>query len=287
LEYTPTKSGQYKFTVNFDGKAIGGNHKNPFGLLVVPNVAYGPTSIASGDGLKKGSVGGKNEFDLQTRDRFDNVVTKGGAKVGGDATHQESGKKVPLKVKDNGDGTYKVSYPDVKTKGKWLITPVVADEAVKNAPFEVYVAPGGFDPNATDVDIPKPGHAGRRGPRVSVKDNEGNLREGFDDDVEADLTPKMKIEKVKARSNGDGTYDIDYPASLLPGPYEIEIRVNGHNAPKSPFTGPVELKELSSEHSSALKNTVPLQAAVFNRLLLNATEAEREAVIAALKGLKQ
>jgi len=242
--------------------------------------------VSSGEGLKKASDGGKNEFDLQTSDRYDNVVTKGGAKVNGVVTHKDTGVKTNLKVRDNGDGTYKIAYPDVKAKGKWLIAPLVADEAVKDSPFEVYVAPGGFDPNGTDVQIPNPGHAGRRGPKVSVKDSEGNLREGFDDDVEADLTPKMKISKIKARSNGDGTYEVDYPPNLLPGDYEIDIRVNGHNAPKSPFTGPVQLKELTPEHSSALQETVPSQAAIFNRLLLNATDAERDAVVAALKALK-
>jgi len=250
-------------------------------------VPYGPTSIASGEGVTKASVGGKNEFDLQTHDKFENVVTKGGAAVAGNVTHKETGAVVPLTVKDNGNGTYKLAYAGVKTKGKWLVAPTVANEAVKDSPFEVYVAPGGFDLNNTGVEIPKPGHAGRRGPKVSVKDSEGNLREGFDDDVEADLTPKMKIPKVKAKSNGDGTYDIDYPANLLPGDYEIDIRVNGQNAPKAPFTGPVQLKELTPEHSQALKETVPEQAALFNRLLLNDTEAERDAIVASLKALKK
>jgi len=286
LEYTPVKAGQYQFAVQLDGTNIGG-HKNPFGLLCIPNEPYGPTSVSSGEGLAKASVGGKNEFDLQTRDKYDNVVTKGGAKVGGQVAHKETGVVVPLTVKDNGDGTYKIGYPGVKAKGKWSIAPVVADEAVKDSPFEVYVAPGGFDNNNTVVEIPKPGHAGRRGPKVSVKDNEGNLREGFDDDVEADLTPKIKIPRVKARSNGDGTYEIDYPPNLLPGDYEIDIRVNGQNAPKSPFVGPVELKQLSPEHSQALQETVPEQAAVFNRLLLNATDSERESIIKTLQSLKK
>jgi len=286
LEYTPIKAGQYQFAVQFNGANIGG-HKNPFGLLCIPNEPYGPTSVSSGEGLSKASVGGKNEFDLQTRDKYDNVVTKGGAKVGGQVTHKDSGVVVPLTVKDNGDGTYKIAYPGVKSKGKWSIAPQVADEAVKDSPFEVYVAPGGFDINNTDVEIPKPGQAGRRGPKVSVKDNEGNLREGFDDDVEADLTPKLKIPKVKARSNGDGTYEIDYPANLLPGDYEMDIRVNGQNVPKSPFTGPVELKQLTPEHTQALQETVPEQASVFNRLLLNATDSEREAIINALQSLKK
>jgi filamin len=284
LSYTPTKSGQYKFTVSFEDKAIGG-HKNPFGLKVIPAAAYGPTSVASGDGIKKGTIGDKNELDVQSRDRFDNVITKGGAKVGGKVTHQESNSDVALTVKDNGDGTYKLSFSGVAKIGKYLVAPLVADELVKDAPFQIYVAPGGFDLSKTGVDVPNPSQAGRRGPKVSVRDNQGNLREGCDDKVEADLTPKIKIPNVKARSNGDGTYEIDYPPNLLPGNYEMDIRVNGQDVPKSPFNANVTLKELSPEQSQALKDIVPEAAATYERMLLNATEAERESIVASLKKL--
>jgi len=284
LTYTPTKAGQYQFTVLFDDKAIGG-HKNPFGLKVIPAEPYGPTSVSSGDGIKKGAVGSKNEFALETHDRFDNVVTKGGAKVGGKVVHEESKEEVPLTVADNGNGTYKLAYGGVTKMGKYSIEPTVAGELVKGAPFQVHVAPGGFDLSKTGVEIPKPSEAGRKGPKVSVRDTQGNLRQGFDDDVEADLTPKMKIPKVKGRSNGDGTYEVDYPPTLLPGAYDIDIRVNGQAAPKSPFQADVSLNPLSDEHSAALSQTVPAEAAVFDRLLKNATESERAAVIGALKRL--
>jgi len=282
LDYTPIKAGQYQLAVKLDGTNIGG-HKNPFGLLCIPAEPHGPTSIASGEGLTKAAVGGKNEFALQTRDRYDNVVTKGGARVGGNVSHKDGSASVALKVVDNNNGTYKLSYADVKKKGQWLIAPTVANEGVKDSPFEVYVAPGGFDPNGTVVDIPKPGHAGRRGPKVSVKDNEGNLREGIDDEVLADLTPKIKLTGIKGKSNGDGTYDVDYPPTLLPGDYDVHIRVNGKDAPGVPFNAPVQLHPLSAEQTSAIKQSAGDAASVFQRLLLNATEAEREAVIKALQ----
>jgi len=240
--------------------------------------------VASGPGLKNGEVGGaNNKFQVETRDDFDNKLTQGGSDVKAELVNDATGEKVPVTIRDNGDGTYSAEYPGVKQAGDYTLTPTVNGQRVVDAPFKVKVAPGGFDPNNTGVEIPNPGYAGRKGPKVSVKDKQGNLRAGFDDDVEADLTPKMKITKIKARSNGDGTYDVEYPANLLPGAYEIDIRVNGHNAPKAPFNGAVQLKELSSAHSSALKQLVPNDAAVFERLLLNATDAERDQVIAALK----
>jgi len=193
-----------------------------------------------------------------------------------------TGEQTPVSVKDNGDGTYSCEYPNVAKAGDYTLTPTVNGENVKDAPFHVKVGAGGFDPNNTGVDIPNPGFAGRKGPKVSVKDKQGNLRAGFDDDVEADLTPKMKIPKVKAKSNGDGTYDVEYPANLLPGEYEIDIRVNGHNAPKAPFKGAVQKTAVSGDHQAKAAQAAGSAAAILNKALLELTEAEREQLLAAL-----
>jgi filamin len=286
VTYTPKKVGDYQVSVDL-AKTLLGGHANPFGIKVSPAGAGG-RSVASGPGLKNAEVGGdQNKFSVEARDDFDNKLTKGGDKVAAELVNDATGEKVPVAVKDNGDGTYSAEYPGITKAGNYTLTPTVNGQAVVDAPFKVKVNPGGFDPNNTGVEIPNPGHAGRKGPKVSVKDKQGNLRAGFDDDVEADLTPKMKIPKIKAKSNGDGTYEIDYPANLLPGAYEIDIRVNNSNVPNAPFNSQVELKELTPEHSQALDETVPENKALFQRLLLNATEAERDAVVKALKALKQ
>jgi len=190
--------------------------------------------------------------------------------------NQATGEKVPVQVRDNGNGTYSCAYPGVSKAGTYTITPTVNGEKVKKAPFTVKVSPGGFDLSKTGVDIPNPGYTGRLGPKVTVRDNQGNARAGLDDDVEADLTPKMKIAKIKAKNNGDGTYDVEYPSNLLPGAYEIDIRVNGKNAPKSPFQGDVKQTALSGEHQS--RSGHPLLA----KALLSLTEAERDQLLQAI-----
>jgi len=285
LSYTPTKTGDYQFQVNLDKTAVGG-HQNPFPLVVIP-AAAGARSVASGPGIKAATVGDANPFQVEARDDFDNKLTKGGDDVKGDLVNDATGEKVPVVVKDNGNGTYSASYPALSKAGNYTLTPTVNGKPVVDAPFKIVATPGGFDLNNTGVEIPKPGFAGRKGPKVSVKDKQGNLRAGFDDSVEADLTPKLKINGVKAKSNGDGTYDIEYPANLLPGDYEIDIRVNGQNAPKSPFNGPVQHNPVKSEHSQALKAVVGKDAGLFERLFLSATDSERDTIIAALNGLKQ
>jgi len=187
-----------------------------------------------------------------------------------------------VNVKDNGDGTYSAEYPGVAKAGDYTLTPVVNGEPVKDAPFQVKVGAGGFDPNNTGVEIPNPGYTGRKGPKVSVKDKQGNLRAGFDDDVEADLTPKLKIAKLKAKSNGDGTYDVDYPSNLLPGEYEIDVRVNGQAAPRGPFRGDVKKTAVSQDHAQRANAAGGNAGAILNKALLELSEAERETLLAAL-----
>jgi len=272
LSYTPAKVGQYQFTVKLDNAPIGG-HTNPFPLLVIPGKAGG-NSTAYGPGLEAGTVGSENPFTVETRDAFDNKLTQGGSDVQVDMVNDATGERVPVQIKDNGDGSYKCAYPGVAKAGNYTITPKVNGEAVKKAPFKVKVAPGGFDLSKTGVEIPNPGFTGRRGPKITVRDNQGNPRAGCDDDVEADLTPKMKIPKVKAKSNGDGTYEVEYPSDLLPGMYEIDIRVNGQNAPKTPFSGDVKRNPLSGEHAQRASGN-----AVLVKALGTLTEAEREELL--------
>lgn len=282
LSYTPKKVGQYQVSVNVDSTPIGG-HNNPFPLLVVPADPKGANSVAHGPGLSKAVVGGdNNKFTVETRDAFDNPVKKGGAKVEADLVNDETGEKFPVSVKDNGDGTYACEYPAVPKAGNYTLTPKVNGEQIKDAPFKVKVAAGGFDPNNTTVDVPNPGYAGRKGPKITVKDKQGNPRAGEDDDVEADLTPKMKISKLKAKNNGDGTYDIEYPSNLLPGAYDIDVRVNGKSAPKTPYSGDVKKAELSDDHKQRAQKVGGGAGDILSKALVELTEAEREKLLAAL-----
>lgn len=169
--------------------------------------------------------------------------------------------------------------------GTYTLMPTVANEAVEEAPFALHVSAGAFDPTLTSVDVPRPGQVGRHGPRVAVRDAHGNLRAGCDDEVEADLTPVLKLAGLKARSDGNGVYAVDYPPNLLPGRYDVDVRVNGAVVPSGPFTADVEPLALSDEHAQAVDEVVPGVASLLKRLLSHTTEAERSAVVAALRGL--
>jgi len=242
LDYTPIKTGKYSFLVAFDNKPIGGG-KNPFGLIVIPADPYGPTSPASGAGLSKGVAGEENPFDLQVRDKYENNLVKGGAAVAGSLTHTESGEVVPLKVKDNGDGTYRGTYPDIKKAGTYKLVPTVAGEAVKDAPFTVTVSEAGADA----------AHFVWEGLNL---DGDGNnvvvagttesftviARDRFDNRI---TTGGLKITgqiagpkdvAVKVTDNQDGSYKLEYTPTKT-GQYALTVRLDATpiGGSKNPF----------------------------------------------------
>lgn len=282
LTYTPVVIGQYQFAVDVDGTLIGGSEKNPFGLKVIPAGADGANSIAHGPGVSGGVVGEENPFQVDTYDAFGNKVSDGGADVAGQLVHQETGEVVPVTVKDNGDGTYSCNYSGVTKTGPYTLLPTVGGEPVKDAPFTINVGAGGFDPNNTDVEFPDKNVAGRKGPTIKVKDNNGNLRAGCGDKVEADLIPKLTIGPVSATDNGDGTFDLDYPANLHPGDYDVAVRVNGATAPNVPFGIEMETEEIGEEQQAAINNIGGDAAGVLSKALALVSESERQQIIDAL-----
>jgi len=270
--YIAERPGQFTLDIQVKKQGI---KSNPFHPTVKPGEPSPGHCEAFGPGISAATAGVEVGFTVVTKDVAGNKIPRGGANIR--AVFKDPKGDVAVRVADNNDGTYACTYT-ARTAGTHQLSVVVATQfngtgEIKNAPFSVKVAAGAFDIGQTGVEIPNPGFTGRKGPKVTVKDNLGNPRAGHEDDVEADLTPKLKISKVKAKSNGDGTYDVEYPSNLLPGAYEIDIRVNGQNAPKSPFTGDVKKNPLSGEHQGRAGH--PLLA----KALLELTEAEREQVL--------
>jgi hypothetical protein len=86
------------------------------------------------------------------------------------------------------------SFPKVKRAGNYSLLPTLDDQPIKDAPFNVTVAPGGFLLDNTEVTFPDVSHnssppflivclfvffqesvCGLPGPRVALKDAEQNL----------------------------------------------------------------------------------------------------------------
>lgn len=68
----------------------------------------------------------------------------GGAKISGHIT-APNGQNVSIIARDNGDGTYDCSYPEITLPGSHSLQPQLNGEAVKDAPFTVVIEPGAAD----------------------------------------------------------------------------------------------------------------------------------------------
>jgi hypothetical protein len=260
-----------------DGSRIGGK-TNPVPILVSPAAADGSQSVAYGPGISKATIGQDNRFKVQSRDAFGNDIKHGGDKVGG-SLKAPDGSIVPIQVADNGDGTYDCTYPGVAKAGTHALTPTVAGSAVRDAPFKLDVGSGGTDPNNTKTTL-KP----NLGYDVELRDAFGNKRTRTKrDKVECTAVPLTPV-VCKATRNEDGTFALRFPGNFK-GDYEAKVVVNGHVAPGGPFKGSVKDAPISGEHKAAIANSqlAPV-ASLFERLLLNATEAERARIIGAISG---
>lgn len=56
-----------------------------------------------------------------------------------------NGKLVPIVAKDNKDGTYTCTYPDITLDGIHSLEPKLNGDLIKDAPFKLAVEPGEAD----------------------------------------------------------------------------------------------------------------------------------------------
>jgi len=277
VEYTPFKSGPYTLTIKApDGNKIGGA-KNPLGIIVSPASADGKHSVAKGPGIEEGHIGKDNQFTIQARDAFGNDIKNGGAPIGG-AIVAPDGTSVPIKAKDNGDGTYLCSYPSIAKSGPHLLTPTLAGSPIKDAPFKINVNSGDTDPNKTAVKV-RPGV----GMDVELRDNHGNKRVKTQKDTVVCEAKPLTSHNLKATRNEDGTFAVHWPGHFA-GDYEAKVLVNGAPAPGGPWKSTVTQPPVSQQHQAAIAQHLPQVSSLMSRLLLHATPAERDRIVAALGG---
>jgi len=269
-----------------DNTKIGGKH-NPFPFVVIPAGPDAKNTVAHGKGIEVAVVGDDNPFTIETRDAFNNKVPVGGADVGGQLRNLETGAIVPLVVEDQGDGTYRASYPDLTKTGNYELTPTVDGVPIKNAPFRVKAQPGGTNIDNTTVDFPEVNVSGMLGPVVSLRDDNDNLRASGGDVVMAELLPKSRLPPVKAKDKGDGTFEVFYPPNAR-GKYEVTVKVNGKEAPGGPFEVDVDDNPITPDQAKQVDKLLPSNVAgTFKRLLGDADPSERDELLKALAALKK
>lgn len=254
----------------------------PFKVTVGPGSANAAFTVATGSGTSSTVSGLPTQVIVQTFDKFGNKVKEGGAPINGEVI--TNGESTPVKVVDNGDGTYTVDY-QINKIGNSTLNLKIGDEFIKGAPFTVRVDPGDVSVENTEVDLQTIGRAGLSIGVVHLQDEHHNTRLGGGDQVLAVCKPVSQV-SVAAHDNGDGSYNIIYPPNAK-GKYKVSVSVNGNPAPLGPWDVEVKTNELKPEAKQQISKVLPKSANILSRLLSHTDDSERAIMLSELAALKK
>ncbi|NWT75223.1 FLNC protein, partial [Prunella himalayana] len=218
VTYTPATDGPYTVSVKYGGQEV---PRSPFKVTALPT--HDASKVrASGPGLSAGGIPASLpvEFTIDARDAGEGLLTV--------QILDPEGQPKKASIRDNGDGTYTVSYvPDVP--GRYTSTVKYGGDEIPASPFRVLAVPsgdaskclvtGGAAPQCPYADLlitvdAKAAGQGKVTCKVSTPDG-----------------AELDVDVVE---NHDGTFDIFYTAPE-PGKYVITIRFGGEHVPNSPF----------------------------------------------------
>ncbi|XP_065067168.1 filamin-A-like isoform X4 [Rhopilema esculentum] len=235
IRYFPEEKGEYVIHVMCEEIDI---PTSPFRVKIV---AKGDASkvYADGPGLKPGCMTGRPaEFTVFTH------KAGGAGKVEVICT-DEDGTPVEVKMKDNRDGTYSVSYMPVKP-GTYTVTIKFAAANIPKSPYQVLIKPY-CDP--TKVKVTGAGLKGGKANKPAnfeidaSKAGEGGIGLTIEGPVEAD---------IKCDDHGNGTCSVEY-LPVEDGEYTINVLFADVHVPGSPFKAIVS----SDFDASKVKATGP------------------------------
>ncbi|KAG8129894.1 hypothetical protein E2320_016779 [Naja naja] len=218
VSYLPTEPGEYNINILFADTHVPGS---PFKAQVVPG--FDPSKVkCSGPGLEHATVGQAGEFSVD-------CSSAGSAELTIEII-SESGTQAEVHVRDNGDGTYTITYIPL-CPGIYTITIKYGGQPVPNFPSKLNVEPA---VDTSGVKVYGPGVEGKEfnvdaraltksgGPHIKtrVSNPSGNLTESY------------------VRDNGDGTYNVEY-TPYEDGVHSVDVTYDGSPVPSSPFRVPV------------------------------------------------
>ena len=210
-----------------------------FNLL--PKSAFAANCTADGPGLREGEVNIPSDFKIAAFDNKGNPLDHGDSPFTVEVKPQDGGEAVPAEVKDNGDGTYDVTFTPTSA-GPHDVTvlldgkPIGADGGVTSVvdvapatpdPAQCYAEGAGLTAAVVGQRAPLRVYAvNKHGDRLQVggHDFAGLLRDADGRELPAEVT-----------DNGDGTYDMAY-VPVVPGAATLAVTVlGGQDIKDSPF----------------------------------------------------
>jgi len=241
-EYLPQEVGDYTVGITLQGVNVA---KAPYRVNIEENskMASPFKSYAKGPGLEPGN----KVTDPQTFNIYAVLPNGQPKKTGGDlfevSITDPSRSKLPVKVKDNNDGTWRVDYQPTDP-GKYHIEVIQRNpglphlfDHIKNSPIDVLIDPGtvaanciaygpGLEPGVLDTE-----------PAVftiEARDKNGKRRIEGGDPFKVDIQGPTGPVPVDVVDNGDGTYQVTYHPDDA-GRHDIAVTLEGKPIKGSTF----------------------------------------------------
>uniref|UniRef100_A0A8C0ULD1 Filamin-C-like n=1 Tax=Cyanistes caeruleus TaxID=156563 RepID=A0A8C0ULD1_CYACU len=226
VTYTPASDGPYTVSVKYGGQEV---PRSPFKVTALPT--HDASKVrASGPGLSAGGIPASLpvEFTIDARDAGEGLLTV--------QILDPEGQPKKASIRDNGDGTYTVSYvPDVP--GRYTSTVKYGGDEIPASPFRVLAVPSG-DASKCLVTGGAAPQCACLGPTIQIGEETVitvDAKAAGQGKVTCKVsTPDGAELDVDVVENHDGTFDIFYTAPE-PGKYVITIRFGGEHVPNSPF----------------------------------------------------
>jgi hypothetical protein len=228
---------------------------SPIVLLVIPDIPS-DKSTAFGPGLDGVVAGAEAPFTVQTKDRFGNLISYGGANVA--ATVSQGSNTISPTVTDNADGTYTVKY-SVQVSGTWVVSVYVETIPIQASPFNAVMHAGpadalkslGYGPGLEQAEAGTPGTF-----TVEARDQYGNKVVSGGSTVTATITLGATLPVVvPVIDNGDGTYTASYTVTVS-ATWVVRAYIGGILVKDAPFNVPVAAAHADPSHSEASGNGI-------------------------------
>jgi filamin len=214
VKYNPDAPGDYNIDVNLHDEPI---KDAPFNVHIKPSPNAG-NSWAEGPGLEEAWDNEPAFFTIHSVDNDGNPREEGGDPF---TVKIQGPKPCTADVKDNGDGTYSVTYePDVP--GDYTIRVELDNKPIKDSPFRVGVKAG------TDIDN---SGFGIFSFTVQARDKRGQPKDFGGDKFEVKIKgPSGSDVEVQTMDNNDGTYTAIYALAgddVKGKTFNINAQLNG------------------------------------------------------------
>uniref|UniRef100_A0A8C3CYC5 Filamin A n=1 Tax=Cairina moschata TaxID=8855 RepID=A0A8C3CYC5_CAIMO len=215
VSYVPSREGPYSISVRYGDEEV---PRSPFKVKALPT--HDASKVrASGPGLNTTGVPASLpvEFTIDAKDAGEGLL-------------DPEGKPKKASIRDNGDGTYTVSYvPD--TTGRYTILIKYGGDEIPYSPYRIRAVPAG-DASKCTVTGPGLGPTIQLGEQTVITVDAKAAGKGK---VTCTVrTPDGSEADVDVVENADGTFDVFYTAPQ-PGKYVICVRFGGEHIPNSPF----------------------------------------------------